>query len=45
MCWHIPVQTLKVVADRIKEKLHIEEYDPRYCNEEGFLMMMFAKKK
>lgn len=45
LCWHIPVQTLKVVADRIKEKLHIEEYDPRYCNEEGFLMMMFAKKK
>ncbi|MGL5207231.1 MAG: hypothetical protein ACRC8T_06945 [Acidaminococcaceae bacterium] len=42
MCWEVPVSVLRKVADKIKTTLHIEKYDPRYCNEEGFLLMMFS---
>jgi hypothetical protein len=42
MCWQVPVSVLQKVADKIKNVLHIEKYDPRYCNEEGFLLMMFS---
>ncbi len=44
MCWNVPMQALSMATDNIKQKLRIEIYDPRYCNEEGFLMMMFSKK-
>ena len=44
MCWNVPRQALSIATDQIKQKLGIETYDPRYCNEEGFLMMMFSKK-
>ena len=44
MCWHVPLASLRSVSAAIKEKLKLETHDPRYCNEEGFLMMMFAEK-
>ena len=44
MCWNVPRQDLNLVTEQIKQKLGIETYDPRYCNEESFLMMMFSKK-
>ena len=42
MCWQVPLGSLRTAADKIQKKLHIEKHDPRYCNEEGFLMMMFS---
>lgn len=42
MCWQVPLGSLRAAAEKIKQKLHIEKHDPRYCNEEGFLMMMFS---
>ena len=44
MCWHVPLPALRTVAANIKETLKLEAHDPRYCNEEGFLMMMFGEK-
>ncbi len=45
MCWNVPMQALSMATDKIKKTLGIEKYDPRYCNEEGFLMMMFSKNE
>lgn len=42
MCWQVPINVLQKAADKIKNILHIEKYDPRYCNEEGFLLMVFS---
>ncbi|MEG1727081.1 MAG: hypothetical protein RR321_04090 [Acidaminococcaceae bacterium] len=42
MCWQVPLVTLRLTADKIKQKLKIEKHDPRYCNEESFLMMLFS---
>ena len=38
MSWNVPRQDLNLATEQIKQKLGIETYDPRYCNEEGFLM-------
>ena len=43
MCWSVPLASLKLATKRIKETLKLEKHDPRYCNEEGFLMMVFSK--
>lgn len=41
MCWQVPLKSLQIAANKIKEQLAIEDHDPRYSNEEGFLMMLF----
>lgn len=40
MCWHMPVEDLQRGSAVIKHTLQLEDYDPRYCNEEGVLTML-----
>ena len=42
MCWNVPLTSLKIASEKIKNKLLIEKHDPRYSNEEGLLLMMFS---